>query len=120
MKIKVLKTPQFRIFPMAKFAKYKYTLNDFSYGELLLFEKNTPKYYVNLFDGYFEELKELIQKTGNMEDILAEIIRFNKISVTVKQELFGIDIVSNETVEELDLMPFPSIYWQQYLAAQSE
>ena len=120
MKIKVLKTPQFRIFPIAKFAKYKDVLNDFSYGEMLLFEKNIPKYYINLFDVYFEDLKKLIEKTGNMEDILAEIIRFNKISVTVKQELLGIDLATSETIEEMDLIPFPSTYWQQYLASKSE
>lgn len=117
MKITVLKIPQFRIFPIAKFAKYKYVLNDSSYGEMLLFEKNIPKYYINLFDVYFKELKEFIEKTGNMEDILAEIIRYNKISVTVKQELLGIDLPFGETVAEMDLIPFPSTYWQPYLAA---
>ena len=116
--MKILKTPQLRFFPLPKYAKYKYTLSDFSYGEMLLFENNYPKFYINIFDENFSKIKEYVLKNDNLEKVLKDIIVFNKLPLCIFQNFWGIDLVSKETVEEINLKPFPLYYFRKYLEAQ--
>ena len=116
--MKILKTPQLRFLPLPKYAKYKYTLSDFSYGEMLLFENNYPKFYINIFDENFSEIKDYVLKNDNLEKVLKDIIVFNKLPLHISQNFWGIDLVSKETVEEINLKPFPLFYFRKYIEAQ--
>ena len=45
--------------------KYRYKLNDFTYGEWLIFKNNHPVYYFNVFDQDYEHFTEAIKADFN-------------------------------------------------------
>lgn len=117
MKVILSKIPQFRFIPLPKYARYKYLLSDFSYGEMLLFEDNNPRFYLNLLDPSYKELSNYISQNGDRCDILEEIIKINKLNLTVNQNLMGLDLPSKEITEEIDLPLFPLALWENYKAS---
>jgi hypothetical protein len=115
MTIYVLKIPQLRLFPIAKIAAYKYLLSDMSYGDMLLFENNEPKYYLNLFNPIYSDLVVYIeQESISMTELVDKILQFNASNVTIEQRLFGFDIVSKEVVEKIEVELFPIAFWNNY------
>lgn len=113
--MKLLKVPQMRFIPSKSIAKNKYLLSNSSYGEMLIFENNEPKYFINLFDEKFRDLKDYISSNENsMEDVLNSILKFAGSKLTTKQNLFGIDLPSREQIEEMNVPIFPIEFWNNY------
>jgi hypothetical protein len=115
MFIHIAKIPQLRFFPIAKIAAYKYSLSDMSYGDMLLFENNEPKYYLDLFNPIYSDLALYIKQQGvSMTELVDKILQFNASKVTIEQRLFGFDIVSKEVVEKIEIEIFPIAFWSNY------
>lgn len=113
--MKLLKIPQMRFVPSKVIAKNKYLLSNSSYGEILIFENNEPKYFVNLFDEKFRDLKDyILSNEKSMEDVLDSILEFAGSKLTTKQNTFGIDLSASEQIEEINIPTLPIEFWENY------
>lgn len=97
----------------------KYFLSDFAYGELLIFEKGKPKYYLNLFEEQNYELMEYIENNNvtmyKLVTALFQIPNLNSLSLSQDNICkFGITIplYKNEDSEVLILNSFSIESWK--------
>ena len=114
MKIKAFKIPQIRFLPLEKYAKYRYSLGGFSYGEYLIFRKNEPVYYLYILDEKYKEFEDYISFNGGIEVIIPKIGQANNIQLSCSPRLFGIDNYSKEEIIEIDIPEFPLQFWENY------
>ena len=86
--------------------KYKYKLSDFTYGEWLIFENNKPKYYLNLFDEEYKDIRERIEKFKDFE--LEKNLKKCDEKLSIHQKLIGISIWYKSSIQTLKLEKLPN------------
>lgn len=104
VKINLIKTP---VFPRKKCI---YRLPDFSYGEWIIFEGNEPKYHFDLFDELYEDIRNQIIATGDIEGHFTKLFQEKNLKFTLKQTVFGIPLPGMELIEEFTLSKLPKEY----------
>lgn len=83
--------------------KFLVTLGEMTYGEWLIYRKNKPVYYLNVFEDCYS-LKDL--KTGSMENYIENKLKKIGDGFTVLPGIFGIKSFKMFTqVIEVEKMP---------------
>jgi hypothetical protein len=63
-------------FPLHR--RYLHLLSDFSYGEWLIFENNKPKYYLNIFDDIYKDIRRFLEANRDVTvDLMVKNSRGN-------------------------------------------
>lgn len=86
-----------------------YRLSDMAYGEWIILEDNKPRYYVNIFDDLYKEIREWVQNHKIDVSILLErSIEAKGLNLSLS-ETFRVSRLweSKETSEEFMLEKFP-------------
>ncbi|MEO8471470.1 MAG: hypothetical protein ABI477_04720 [Chryseolinea sp.] len=104
VKINLIKTP---VFPRKKSL---YRLPDSTYGEWIIFENNEPKYYFDFFDELYEDIRNQIMSTRDIEGYFTKMFEQKNLNFMLKQTLFGIPLPGMELIEECTLSKLPKEY----------
>ena len=86
--------------------RYKYELSDFTYGEWIIYEKNQPKYYLNIFESEYDELRDVLTKNKNLT--LEIILENSKRHLTLSQSFLGIRFESQSFIQTFLLEKLPA------------
>jgi hypothetical protein len=92
--------------------KYFYRLPDNAYGEWIIFENRTPKYYLNVFDkryvAFLKKFEIIIDKETYLENIINKVNR----SLTIKNHIWGIRCYSKSKLKTFSLEKLPLSFLQ--------
>ncbi|PKK38501.1 hypothetical protein BWI96_01645 [Siphonobacter sp. SORGH_AS_0500] len=117
IKINLLKTPILGVSFVSGLFPDKYSLSDFAYGELLIFENNYPQYYVYLLDDYYKDLiSYAAAQSISIDVLLNQMFKFHNLTLTTRQSIYGFERFSKSSSEEWHLPYLPMDYWLEYRA----
>ena len=102
MKIAVKSIPIFTL--LGKWA-YRYKLSDFSYGEWVIFENNKPKFYLNIFDSEYDEVRLVFSKSKNYD--LEKKLKSHNKGLSIYQKLLGITFLKKTFLQVIELEKLP-------------
>ncbi len=108
VEISLFITPVYTIFQGTKFI---YRLPDNAYGEWLIFTKNEPKYYLDIFDPLYNQLKETVINVKDVEVYLKSKFSNSSEELSLKNNFFGIAIESKSFVKKFKLQKLPKRYF---------
>ncbi len=100
--VKVRKTP------ILFSKKSLYRLSDFVYGEWIILENGEPKYYLNILDEQYSQIKDRLKP--DVESYLTEKFRKKGLNLSFKEKVFGISLLSKSEIIELSLRELPLDY----------
>src|SRR5688500_2418971 len=100
--VKVRKTP------MLLSKRSQYRLSDFSYGEWILFENGEPKYYLNVHDEQYSQIRDKLKP--DVETYLIEQFKKKRLSLSFKDGTLGIPLPSKSEIVEVSLEKLPLEY----------
>ncbi len=84
---------------------YRYKLSDFSYGEWLIFENNKPKFYFNIFDKEYHEVRLAFSNSKDF-DLEKKLKSYNK-GLSIYQKLIGITFLKKTFLQVIELEKLP-------------
>ena len=67
-----------------------FKLSDSAYGEWLIYENNKLKYYFNVFDKSYDLIKDKIDCTSNLEELLSNRFKQKKLNLMINNAKWGI------------------------------
>ncbi|SHH75621.1 hypothetical protein SAMN04488109_5170 [Chryseolinea serpens] len=75
--------------PVFLSGKKIHRLNDFAYGEWLIFEGGRPKYYFCILDERYADKKDQITQSGDVERYLEKSFKDKGLNLSLKNGVFG-------------------------------
>lgn len=109
--IKTIVEVSLSVIPVVTFLgkrKYLYQLSDSAYGEWLIYENHNPKYYLNIFDEEYVNIKNKITQTKiNVEDFLREKFNSTQPKLTIDNTILGIKLIRQTSIQKISLEKLP-------------
>lgn len=100
IEISLLCTPIYTIFGK----RIKYSLPDSAYGGWIIFENNQPKYYFNIFDCYYNDIRDVFNE--QKKDI-ESILKNHNSNLSLSQNFIGFSFRFQEYIEKCKLEKLP-------------
>ncbi len=86
--------------------QYRYKLSDFTYGNWIIFENNKPKYYLNLYDNDYDDIREKFSKSKDFD--LESTLKTHKKNLSIHQNFWGISLWNKSFIQFFHLKKMPS------------
>jgi len=101
------------VIPLVSFSlepKYIYRLSDFAYGEWIIFEDDLPRYYLDIFDSIYKDLKEKLDKNkeATIQLLLEQYSKNTGLNLSLSQSFhWSPTWESKAELREFSLEKFP-------------